>query len=168
MPSLSDIGTIALALSCPLLLATCGDSSPATVEAPKRIRFCGELDDVAPVEPNVLGEDEYGCPMIEPVPCTRPPQEQEWACGTDCETVTAFRSDGDEWVMGCLGGTLQQPDGCAPVEPDPPPYCLLDPSNGEEWIFPFDCGGSAAFFVSRLCWTPCDARTADFLGRVCP
>lgn len=99
---------ISLAFTCLLLLCGCGDTG-AEPEAPKQVRLCGDLVGVEPVEPTVIGEDEYGCPVFQPVPCTRPRHEQEWACGPDCRTATAFDSEGDEWVMGCAGGVVPCP-----------------------------------------------------------
>lgn len=157
-----------LALASLLLLSGCGDSPPAQEEAPKRTRRCGELDGVEPVEPTVLGGDEFGCPIIEPVPCTRPRHEHEWACGSDCKTATAFRSDGDEWVLGCVGGSLNLPDGGADPEPDPPPLCLLDPIDGERWVFNIDCDLGNFLFAARLCWPPCNTYTEEALEMFCP
>ena len=152
-----------------LLPCGCGDTG-AEPEAPKQVRLCGDLDGVEPVEPTVIGEDEYGCPVFQPVPCTRPRHEQEWACGPDCRTATAFGSDGDEWVMGCAGGSRPLPVGCIDLEPDPPPrsLCVVDPFEGDEWWFGTNCAVANVFFVYQSCWAPCDAHTDEALAPFCP
>lgn len=150
-----------------LLLCSCGDTATET-ETPLQLRYCGELDGVEPVEPTVTSEDEYGCPVFEPVPCTRPRQEQEWACGSDCRTATAFDSNGDEWVMGCAGGSRPLPAGCIDLEPDLPPLCVVDPFAGEQWWFRTNCAAANILFVSQSCWAPCDAQTQEVLVPFCP
>ncbi len=158
---------LSVAFASLLLLFGCGDTASTQEEAPKQIRFCGELDGVEPVEPTVTGEDEYGCPIIQPVPCTRPATEHRWACGPDCRPATAFSSDSDEWVIGCVLRSLL-PDGCSDPEPDPPPLCITDPFVGNDWWLSIDCRAANGFFALDSCWAPCDAYTEEALAPFCP
>jgi hypothetical protein len=145
-----------------ILLSGCGDAAPEQAQAPRRLRSCGELDDVEPVTPTVIGEDEYGCPVFQPVPCTQERIEYVLACGPDCEPATAISTDGDQWVVGCVGGSLGLPDGCVDPEPDPPPVCVVDPFEGGEWWFSNHSCFRSSFFAYLSCWAPCDADTATF------
>lgn len=160
---------ILVAFTSLLLPFGCSDTDTET-EAPKQVRLCGDLDGVEPIEPTIIREDEYGCPVFQPVPCTRPRGEQEWACGPNCRTATAFDSDGDEWVMGCAGGSRPLPVGCIDLEPDPPlrSLCVVDPFERNEWRFEINCAFANVIFVYQSCWAPCDAYTEEALASFCP
>lgn len=154
-----------LAFTCVLTAFGCGGADAS--QAPKATRLCGDLVGIEPVKPTALAEDEHGCPIFEPIPCTQSRAEYSSFCGSDCEPATAIRSDGDEWLVGCVGG-LPLPAGCADLEPDPPPLCLVDPEGGEVWRLEIACNAANALFASERCWGPCDARTEEALRDFCP
>ena len=139
------------ALACLLLLASCGDSTAQ--QAPRRVRSCGELEDVEPIEPVVIGEDVLGCPIFAPVPCTEPRAEYGAICGANCSPATATSADGDEWLLGCAG--YPPFAGCGDLEYEPVTKCYVDPFAGNAFWYTF-AGCNSPTFVSVICWSPCN------------
>jgi hypothetical protein len=139
-----------LVLSWCVLFVGCSDAG--TQGPPKRVRSCGELVGVAPVEPVVLGQDYFGCAVFAPVPCTKPVTEYSSLCGSDCGPAIAAKEDGDAWLVGCetRGPTV----GCGG-----PDYreviCGVDPFENEVyWWAVNECD---PFFVYYLdCWESCN------------
>jgi hypothetical protein len=91
-----------------VFLSGCGES-PSATQRPEVVRQCGELEGVEPVDPVIVGEypiflGEGGmdsCPIITPVPCTKPVAEYVDLCGAECTPKTAAGADGDAWLVGC-------------------------------------------------------------------
>lgn len=164
----AGIGSIHATHSLPCLVlvglvGSCGDEaakSDPEPEPPDSWFFCGEVDVDEPVEPIWMGADADGCPIVRPVPCTRRTFDDDWPCGADCSPAIAHRSDGVPWVVGCaLESRL--PDGCADPEPDPPPLCLVDPYEGEQWWFWVDCAFANTHFIVEHRWPVCTAFMED-------
>ncbi len=142
-----------MVLSCGFLLAGCGGVTDAD-QAPKQLRSCGELEGVAPVEPVVVAEDEWGCPVFEPVPCTEPLTAYEPVCGPECAPTTGVDANGDAWVIGC---DISSDRPCADVYFDPPTQCFRDPFVRRElW---YTSHGCHVFFGALSCWSTCDPET---------
>lgn len=138
------------------LLIGCGDTGSPT--APKTIRRCGELDGVAQVDPLVVDEDDFGCPIFAPVPCSLPLDEYRSACGPDCRPDTGTKANGDEWLLGCA--TTKGPVGCLDIEVPPiPPGCFVDPDVGDRyWYGSVQC---ELPIYSVFCWERCDGTGVD-------
>jgi hypothetical protein len=144
--------------ACTFLLAGCDESTRAD-QAPKQLRGCGELDGTAPAEPVVVGEDDWGCPIFEPVPCTEPLSAYDSLCGSECGPVTGVGANGDAWLIGC-DFTSQMP--CADFLFDPPTQCFRDPFAGNElW---YTSPGCHVHFGALFCWSPCDPETEAWWG----
>lgn len=159
---------VLLAVCASAVLAIgCGDGE--SLSAPKSIRWCGELEGVEPVEARAIGEDEFGCPMFEPVPCTDPEAMYDLLCGPGCAAATAARSDGDSWFIGCW--VVPEAVGIQPLELPPlPPYCFVDPYFDEAfWFFRGEGSIGLSIAVPFLqCWEPCDPLSAEAIAPHCP
>ncbi|MDH3728738.1 MAG: hypothetical protein OER77_14500 [Myxococcales bacterium] len=145
-----------LVFSCVSLLTLgCNDSGPQG--APAKIRACGELDGVEPVERVVIEENppslglEQDCPSFEPVPCTSPIDAYDALCGPGCRPATATNENGDEWLIGCEH-SLMTP--CPDIDYVPKTECFRDPFNGDEYWYTYP--GCSAVLVAIFCWTSCD------------
>jgi hypothetical protein len=149
-------------------LSGCGDSTTAP-ERPETVRKCGELEGVQPVEPSIIGQfpipsgpDEVGgCPIIQPVPCTKPIAEYVSLCG-ECAPQVAAGSEGDAWLVGCAwrsgfcGGLDYSED-----------FCVVDPQDGQTyWIHVTEC--SPAFLPMAACWSPCEGEREEEPAEWCP
>ncbi|HSN83233.1 MAG TPA: hypothetical protein VLS88_11680 [Polyangiales bacterium] len=136
--------------------SACGDDGPYWTHPPKALDSCGELEDVDPIAPEVVGQDDFGCPVFAPVPCVEPSESYEALCGANCRPKSMFDADGDAWLVGCEA-IIEGPDGCVEIEPPPRPVCLLDPFGAEEyWLF-FGSGcRNDALFSPGVCWATCD------------
>ncbi|MFW2386910.1 MAG: hypothetical protein ACN4G0_01130 [Polyangiales bacterium] len=145
-----------LVLACFSLL-TLGCNDGGSEGPPARIRACGELDGVEPVEPVVIEEDppslglEQVCPTFEPIPCTSQIDAYDALCGPGCRPATATNENGDEWLIGCEQ-SLMMP--CGDLEYVRQTVCFRDPFNGDEYWY--TSPGCPIIFEALLCWTHCD------------
>jgi hypothetical protein len=136
-----------------LLALACGDDSPYWTQAPKDRRSCGELDGVDPVPPVVVGEDDFGCPIFAPVPCTEPWESYHSLCGEGCRPRSAFSDEGDAWLIGC--SAFIDVAACNDLEPPDQPLCVLDPFEGKPYWY-FFSGSCSYVFIPLQCWDACD------------
>lgn len=153
--SIAGSRILPLAFASLLLLSGCGDTAPYWTRPPEGVRVCGKLDGVEPVAPVVVGEDDFGCPIFAPVPCTGSRDSYDPFCGEGCRPAFGSASDGDIWLIGC--GALVDFAGCADVEfPPTPPVCVLDPFQSEPYWLYSGQGCPSSVFVSLQCWDACD------------
>lgn len=156
-----------LALTCVLLFLGCGDAQSAG--PPASIRSCGDLDHLSPYEPVTMGEDELGCPVFEPVPCTKPIEEYESVCGSGCLIATAAATNGDTWVVGCVA-VEPVPFGQSCADSPSPPSCFVVPNSGQAlWLIPENgCGTLGGAIAQQRCWEPCNSVAEFRIRDVCP
>jgi len=138
-----------LAFACLALLTLgCNDSGPQGF--PPKVRACGELEGVEPVEPMVVGEDYLGCPVFAPVPCTKEVVEYDSLCGDVCSPAVAAKQDGDAWLVGC-----ETRPGVGCVGDYQEDFCGIDPFEGETyWWSVNECDPFFIYFFD--CWESCD------------
>jgi len=145
-----------IAFSCLGLLAL-GCNDGGSQGPPAKLRACGELEGVEPVEPVVIGEHplenglEGSCPIFEPVPCTSAIDAYDSLCGPDCWPATATKENGDEWLIGCEY-SLMTP--CADLEYVSKPECYRDPFNGDQYWYTYP--GCPSILEALFCWTRCN------------
>lgn len=152
-----------LLLACLLLSVlsvACGDGGEAVADSarrPERLRACGALEGVKPVEPVTIGTDiEGGCPVFEPVPCTQPRSYYDAYCGSECIPAVGISEDGDEWLLGCARWYPDMP--CPLVDYRPVNLCGIDPFQGNTfWYTPRGC---PIYFFASACWSRCDSTEA--------
>lgn len=170
-PSSTGRASIVLLVALSATLVACGDNSDPA-QPPEVIRKCGGLEGVDPVEPVVVGQypielarGEMGsCPMLAPVPCTRPIEDYLTVCGERCLPTTAVNPDGDTWLVGCAVNTRGMPCGGPDfhrVE------CGRDPYNSNAYWFEFrEC--QHPFVPFWFCWPPCDGDPYNEPEEWCP
>ena len=141
-----------------VFLSGCGES-PSATQRPEVVRQCGELEGVEPVDPVIVGEypiflGEGGmdsCPIITPVPCTKPVAEYVDLCGAECTPKTAAGADGDAWLVGCAWTMRGTPCGGPDYNED---HCVVDPNTDRTyWIHVNEC--DSVFLPMWLCWSDC-------------
>jgi hypothetical protein len=145
----SSVCAVFLVIAFLIPVAGCGDGG--TQGPPKRVRSCGELEGVTPVEPVVAGQDALGCPVFAPVPCTKEAAEYDSVCGPDCSPAISTGANGDTWLLGCE--TRGPATGC--VGDFHETYCGIDPFEGEVyWWGMNECDPFFIYFLD--CWESCD------------
>lgn len=110
---------------------------------------CGQLEGVEPVEPEVIGVGKYGCPIVRPVPCTKPQSQYRDVCGPDCwpATVLETNQEATPWFAGCYPG-----HACPDVDFNTF-YCVVDPFVNRTFEFNPD---GCQYPQQTECSTGCD------------